>query len=68
MWRNPITDKQIRVLTDEWGVKEEEHVAGRVRSITGWFQVVMVSIPWAGQGQTRLLTSSHSPLASMYFR
>ncbi|KAK4241031.1 hypothetical protein C8A03DRAFT_12683 [Achaetomium macrosporum] len=41
MWRNPITEKQIRVLTDEWGVKEEEHAAGRVRSITGWFQVIM---------------------------
>ncbi|KAK3308008.1 flavoprotein-domain-containing protein [Chaetomium strumarium] len=41
MWRNPITEKQIRVLTDEWGVKEEEHAAGRVRSITGWFQIIM---------------------------
>lgn len=41
MWRNPITEKQIRVLTDEWGVKEEEHAAGQMRSITGWFQVIM---------------------------
>lgn len=44
MWRNPITQKQIRVLTEDWGVKEQVGVAGAVRSITGWFQVLTVSI------------------------
>lgn len=43
MWRNPITSKQIRVLTEDWGINEEVYVAGRVRSITGWFEVIMVS-------------------------
>ncbi|KAL2023808.1 hypothetical protein VTK56DRAFT_1075 [Thermocarpiscus australiensis] len=41
MWRHPITAKQIRVLAEEWGVKEEEVVPGSGRAITGWFHVVM---------------------------
>ncbi|KXX80556.1 Phosphopantothenoylcysteine decarboxylase [Madurella mycetomatis] len=44
MWRNPITDKHIRVLSDEWGVKEDLGVAGGARPITGWFQVLTASI------------------------
>lgn len=44
MWRNPITEKQIRVLADDWGVRVEEAVAGTTRSIVGWFQVLTVSI------------------------
>ncbi|KAK4138810.1 flavoprotein [Trichocladium antarcticum] len=40
MWRNPITKKQIRVLTEDWGVREEVSVTTRTRSITGWFEVL----------------------------
>lgn len=41
MWRNPVTEKQIRVLTDDWGVKEEVTCpAGETRSIIGWFKVI----------------------------
>ncbi|KAK4104629.1 flavoprotein [Parathielavia hyrcaniae] len=40
MWRNPITAKQIRMLSDDWGVKENVSVTGGPRSITGWFQVL----------------------------
>ncbi|KAK3296850.1 flavoprotein [Chaetomium fimeti] len=41
MWRNPVTEKQIRVLTDDWGVKEEvTGPAGEARSIIGWFKVI----------------------------
>ncbi|KAJ4302299.1 hypothetical protein N0V88_002442 [Collariella sp. IMI 366227] len=40
MWRNPITMKQIRTLKEDWGVREERHEAGQVRSITGWFKVI----------------------------
>ncbi|KAL2196187.1 flavoprotein [Corynascus similis CBS 632.67] len=41
MWRHPITAKQIRVLTDDWGVKEEAvSDIGDSLSITGWFRVV----------------------------
>jgi hypothetical protein len=43
MWRNPITDKQIRVLTEDWGVREDLGMAGGVRPVTGWFQVLTVS-------------------------
>ncbi|KAK4185008.1 putative Phosphopantothenoylcysteine decarboxylase [Podospora australis] len=37
MWRHPITAKQIKTLSEDWGVKEgtsTEDVAG------GWFQVI----------------------------
>ena len=44
MWRNPVTRKQICVLAEDWGVKEETGTAGESRSIMGWFKVVMVSI------------------------
>ncbi|KAL2132558.1 hypothetical protein VTI74DRAFT_3642 [Chaetomium olivicolor] len=40
MWRNPITEKQIRTLKEDWGVKEEKCAAEKVRSITGWFKVL----------------------------
>lgn len=36
MWLHPITAKQIRVLSDDWGVKESED--GSIES--GWFQVL----------------------------
>ncbi len=40
MWRNPITAKQIRVLTDDWGVKDEGTADG---ASVGWFKVLTVS-------------------------
>ncbi|KAL2258996.1 hypothetical protein VTK26DRAFT_7488 [Humicola hyalothermophila] len=40
MWRHPITEKQIRVLTEDWGVKEEASSTGTTRSIKGWFEVL----------------------------
>lgn len=44
MWRHPVTVKQIKVLTDDWGVKEEAaDVTGETRVITGWFKVITVS-------------------------
>lgn len=36
MWLHPITAKQIRVLSDEWGVREAED--GSIES--GWFEVL----------------------------
>ncbi|KAM7191857.1 Flavoprotein [Naviculisporaceae sp. PSN 640] len=46
MWRHPVTAKQIKVLTDDWGVKDGEGGdeaegggAGEAGS-GGWFQVV----------------------------
>lgn len=46
MWRHPITAKQIRVLADDWGVKEEAVPAtdGEVALTEGegWFQVISV--------------------------
>lgn len=57
MWRHPITSKQIRVLTEDWGVKDHHHQqqqattdsdAAAVQpqsqdtgSATGWFQVIL---------------------------
>jgi hypothetical protein len=66
MWRNPITAKQIRVLEDDWGVKEEVSVTGTVRSIVGWFRVLMVSTPTPVRpGSSTLLTLvARSPLPS----
>ncbi|KAH6627043.1 flavoprotein [Chaetomium sp. MPI-SDFR-AT-0129] len=41
MWRHPVTEKQIQVLTDDWGVKEEAvGAAGEARAIVGWFKVI----------------------------
>jgi phosphopantothenoylcysteine decarboxylase len=40
MWRNPITEKQIRVLEEDWGVRADESAAGATRAITGWFKVL----------------------------
>jgi len=46
MWRHPITAKQIRVLAEDWGVKEElvPVPEGEVGSSQGggWFQVISV--------------------------
>lgn len=46
MWRHPITAKQIRVLAEDWGVKEESVPApdGEVALTEGegWFQVISV--------------------------
>lgn len=36
MWLHPITAKQIRVLSEEWGVCEAED--GTLKS--GWFEVL----------------------------
>lgn len=48
MWRHPITAKQIRVLAEDWGVKEEPVPApeGEVGSTEGegWFQVISVCL------------------------
>jgi hypothetical protein len=52
MWRNPITEKQIRVLIDDWGVKEEKCAAERTRSITGWFQVLTVCLVCSSRTRT----------------
>jgi phosphopantothenoylcysteine decarboxylase len=52
MWRNPITEKQIRVLSEDWGLKEGTCAAGLNRSITGWFQVLTVGIPFQFFGNT----------------
>jgi phosphopantothenoylcysteine decarboxylase len=41
MWRNPVTKKQICVLTEDWGVKEGKCAAGETRAIMGWFKVIM---------------------------
>ncbi|AEO56970.1 hypothetical protein MYCTH_2302569 [Thermothelomyces thermophilus ATCC 42464] len=41
MWRHPITAKQIRVLKEDWGVKEEpESGVGDSLSNIGWFKVI----------------------------
>jgi phosphopantothenoylcysteine decarboxylase len=45
MWRNPITEKQMRVLSEDWGIKEGTCADGQNRSITGWFKVITVGIP-----------------------
>lgn len=36
MWLHPITSKQIRVLSEDWGVREADD--GTVES--GWFEVL----------------------------
>ncbi|EGO60319.1 hypothetical protein NEUTE1DRAFT_115689 [Neurospora tetrasperma FGSC 2508] len=44
MWRHPITAKQIRVLQEEWGVRDPEPSEGDTAGVAvanGWFQVVM---------------------------
>ena len=33
----------MRVLEQDWGVKEDVHIAGRTRTIMGWFEVLKVS-------------------------
>jgi len=48
MWRHPITAKQIRVLAEDWGVKEsvagegaeESAPGGEMSELEGWFQVI----------------------------
>lgn len=49
MWRHPITTKQIRVLAEDWGVKNQDDVDGEGVATKesgqseGWFQVIKVS-------------------------
>ena len=47
MYVHPVTEKQIRVLEDEWGVKEGESNSaegtdgeGKVVHCQGWFEVL----------------------------
>jgi phosphopantothenoylcysteine decarboxylase len=44
MWRHPVTAKQLRVLTDEWGYKEPSAANGGAQDASsrtnGWFQVI----------------------------
>lgn len=43
MWRHPITAKQIRTLSEDWGIQEtlkEDSAGGSVKQVTGWFQVI----------------------------
>ncbi|KAL2118457.1 hypothetical protein VTJ04DRAFT_8117 [Mycothermus thermophilus] len=43
MWRNPITQKQIRVLTEDWGYKPDSDSANGESSqpsSNGWFRVI----------------------------
>ena len=47
MWRHPITAKQIRVLQEEWGVRDPEPSEGDTAGVAvanGWFQVIMVCV------------------------
>lgn len=52
MWRHPITAKQIRILTEDWGVKDSVPAsAGDGTALTdtnpvadGWFQVIKVGL------------------------
>lgn len=49
MWRHPITAKQIRVLQEEWGVRDPEPSEGDTAGVAvanGWFQVIMVCSGW----------------------
>lgn len=68
MWRNPITEKQIRVLEDDWGIKEGEVIAGKARSITGWFRVLTVSSIRRCRLPSPLLTLYCSRSASTFIR
>lgn len=51
MWRHPITAKQIRVLSKDWGVKDTDAINGEGTAAAttesaqseGWFQVINVS-------------------------
>jgi phosphopantothenoylcysteine decarboxylase len=48
MWRHPVTAKQIRVLAEDWGVKDAavDGEAGeqKEQAQEGWFQVIRVRI------------------------
>lgn len=47
MWRHPITAKQIRVLQEEWGVRDPEPSEGDTAGVAvanGWVQVIMVCL------------------------
>lgn len=51
MWRHPITAKQIRVLAEDWGVREQVTADGEVETKDadqpeGWFQVIKVRPPF----------------------
>lgn len=42
MWLHPVTAKQIRVLQEEWGVKEDGDDANKTDPLAseGWFEVI----------------------------
>ncbi|KAK3359107.1 flavoprotein [Lasiosphaeria hispida] len=45
MWRHPVTAKQIRVLAEDWGIKEPATADGETSAMdtdqpSGWFQVI----------------------------
>ncbi len=39
MYKNPITEKQVEVLENEWGVKRTTEDGRLVGSDEGWFEV-----------------------------
>src|ERR1044071_3065346 len=53
MWRHPITAKQIRVLAEDWGVKNPATTEGEGMTapadanpvVDGWFHVIQVGRP-----------------------
>jgi len=54
MWRHPITTKQIRVLAQDWGIKDNGAIQSSSAELAGdssqpglqegWFQVIEVSV------------------------
>lgn len=59
MWRHPITAKQIRVLQEEWGVRDPEPSEGDTAGVAvanGWFQVIMVCFGLVGHRSFRDIT------------
>lgn len=56
MWRHPITTKQIRVLAEDWGIRDQDDVDSdgiatkESGQSEGWFQVIKVSFPWPFDG------------------
>lgn len=53
------------ILSEDWGVKEEECAKGQLRAIRGWFQVITVGFHLVFSSIGTSLTSRTSPLASM---
>ncbi|KAK0720768.1 flavoprotein-domain-containing protein [Lasiosphaeris hirsuta] len=51
MWRHPVTAKQIRVLTEDWGIKEPTTANGETSAVdtdqpSGWFHVIKDACMW----------------------